>query len=281
MPPERLELLRLELVETGGDEAFLGCEMDVDQPLRPPDAVAGAAEKPGELASTSARLPTTTGNAVLPEFDDYYDVGVQHNMGGITAAIDAYWRQARNLIDEGRFGVTERTVPFNYRQGRVRGVELSFTYTAGRLSGWTNVAVADARARGIASNQFYFTAAQLADAAARSIHTSGGQTVTVSGGASYRFDAVRLSGDMLYGSGLRRTLPTGTPNGDHLPGYVQINLSAVYRVAQFRQHPLDVRLDIINALDRRYELRDGSALGDGQPQCGARRGFFVGVEQAF
>ena len=246
-----------------------------------PAPVESAAEKPGELASTTARLPTATGNAALPEFDDYYDAGVQHNVGGLTAAIDTYWRQARNLLDEGQFGATERTVPFNYRRGRIRGVELSFTYAAGPLSGWTNVAVADARGRGITSNQFYFTPAQLADAAARPIPTSGEQTVTVSGGASYRFDELRLSGDMLYGSGLRRTLPTGAANGDHLPGYVQVNLAAVYRVARFGQHPLDVRLDLINALDRRYELRDGSALGDGQPQWGARRGIFVGVEQAF
>ena len=246
-----------------------------------PAPIEGTAEKPGELASTTARLPTATGTAVLPEFDDYYDVGIQHNVGGITAAIDTYWRQARNLINEGQFGATERTVPFNYRLGRIRGIELSVTYTANRLSGWTNVAIADARGREITSNQFYFTPAQLAEAAAGSIHTSGEQTVTASGGASYRFDALRLSGDMLYGSGLRRTLPTGTPNGDHFPGYVQINLSAVYRIAQFRQHPLDVRLDLINVLDRQYELRDGSALGDGQPQWGARRGIFIGVEQAF
>jgi hypothetical protein len=246
-----------------------------------PAPIEGATEKPGDLALTTARLPTAAGNAVLPEFDDYYDVGLQQNIGKVTASIDSYLRQARNLIDEGEFGTADRTVPFNYRKGRIRGVEVSLTYTANRLSAWANLAVADAHAQGIASNQYYFTASQLAYAASQAIHISNEQTVTASGGLSYRLDALRLSGDMLYGSGLRRTLSSGSPNGDHLPGYVQINLSAVCRVAQFHQHPLDVRIDIINALDRRYELRDGSALGDGQPQWGARRGAFIGVEQAF
>jgi hypothetical protein len=246
-----------------------------------PAPLEGANEKPAEFATTTARLPTVGGNAVLAESDDYYDVGFQRNIGKLTASVDTYWRQARNLIDEGQFGALDRDVPFNYGHGRIRGVEFALTYTANRLSGWANVAVAETRAEGIISNQYYFTASQLAYAATLSVQMSSAQTATASGGVSYRFDALRLSGDMLYGSGLRRTLPGGPPNGDHLPGYVQVNLSAVCRVAKFRDHPLDVRIDINNVLDRRYQLRDGSALADGQPQRGARRGLFVGVEQSF
>lgn len=246
-----------------------------------PAPIEGANEKPGDLAMTTARLPTISGNAVLAENDDYYDVGFQHNIGKLTASVDTYWRQASHLIDEGGFGTSDRTIPFNYDNGRIRGVEFSLTYSANRLSGWANVAVAQTRAQTIASNQYYFTASQLADAASHSVPMSNAQTATASGGVSYRFDTLRLSGDLLYGSGLRRMLAGGLPNGDHLPGYVQVNISAVCRVAQFYDHPLDVRVDVINLLDRRYKLRDGSALGDGQPQWGARRGVFVGVEQSF
>lgn len=246
-----------------------------------PAPIEGATEKPGDLAMTTARLPTASGSAVQAESDDYYDVGIQHNIGKLTASVDTYWRQASHLIDEGAFGTSDRTIPFNYENGRIRGVEFSLTYTANRLSGWANVALAQARAQTIAANQYYFTASQLAYAATHSVPMSNAQTATVSGGLSYRFDTLRLSGDLLYGSGLRRTLAGGAPNGNHLPGYVQVNFSAVCRVAQFHDHPLDVRVDVINLLDRRYQLRDGSALGDGQPQWGARRGVFVGVEQSF
>lgn len=246
-----------------------------------PAPIESAAEKPGDLAATTGRSPTISGNRPLSEFDDYYDVGIQHDSGGLTAAIDAYWRKASNLIDESQFGAAGQSVSFNYRDARIRGMEFSVTYNAGRLSGWMNIAISEAKARGIASNQYYFTTGQLAYAADHGIRPATAQTSTMSGGLSYRFDGLRLSADMLYGSGQRRTAAGGTVNGEHLPGYVQVDLSAVWRVAQFRQRPLDLRIDIVNASDRRYALSDGTSLGASQPQWGPRRGAFVGFEQAF
>jgi outer membrane receptor protein involved in Fe transport len=246
-----------------------------------PAPVDGVTEKPGDLASTSGRLPTTAGNAVLPESDDYYDAGFQYAAGPLTAGIDAYWRRASNLVDEGIFGAAAQTASFNYAEGRVRGVELSLTYNAGRLSGWANAAIAGARGRGIASNQYYFTADQLSYVADHWIRTANSQTATLSAGMSYRLGVVRLSADMLYGSGLRRTLPGGRPNGAHMPDYLQADFSLVWRIATIGKLPLDLRADIINAFDRRYALGDGSGLGASQPQWGPRRGAFVGIEQSF
>ena len=42
-----------------------------------------------------------------------------------------------------------------------------------------------------------------------------------------------------------------------------------------------LRFDILNAFDRAYQLRDGSGIGVGAPQFGARRGFFAGLSRAF
>lgn len=241
----------------------------------------GVTEKPGDLTSTTGKLPTVAGNAVLLETDDYFDVGIQHATGPLTAGIDAYLRRSSNLIDEGIFGAAAQAASFNYGQAKVRGVELSLTYNDGRLSGWANAAVAGSRGRGIASNQYYFTANQLAYLADHWISTANSQTVTLSGGISYRLGVVRLAADMLYGSGLRRTLLSGAPNGSHMPDYIQADFSAVWRVATIGKLPLDFRADLINAFDRRYALGDGSALGASQPQWGPRRGEFVGIEQAF
>jgi outer membrane receptor protein involved in Fe transport len=246
-----------------------------------PAPVDGLAEQPRDLVATSGRLQTATGHAVQSETDDYYDAGLQYAAGPLTADIDAYWRRARNLIDEGIFGAAAQTASFNYVQGRARGVELSLTYNAGRMSGWANAAIARTRGRGIASNQYYFTAGQLSFLADHWISITDAQTLTLSGGMSYRFGAVRLSADMLYGSGLRRTLPGSAVNGTHMPGYVQADVSAVWRVATFGQLPLDLRADVLNVFDRRYALADSSALGASQPQWGPRRGVFIGVEQSF
>lgn len=43
----------------------------------------------------------------------------------------------------------------------------------------------------------------------------------------------------------------------------------------------ELRLDVLNLLDRRYQLRDGSGLGVGNPQYGLRRAVLVGLSQKF
>jgi hypothetical protein len=246
-----------------------------------PAPVEGAAVSASALALTSGRKPSPGGNDPLPESDDYYDIGLQHDAGPLTVTADLYWRRARNLIDEGVLGAAGESVPFNFAQGRIRGAELGLTYNQARVSGWLNLAVAGAHARGIASNQDSFTPAQLAAASAAWIVPADTQAVTLSGGGSYRFDRLRLSADVLYGSGLRRTEPGGGANAAHLPGYVQVNASAVWRLATIHAHPLDLRFDLVNAFDRRYALSDGSAIGASQPRFGPRRGIYAGFEQAF
>lgn len=246
-----------------------------------PAPVEGTSDNPADLATTSARLPGTVSSAVLPETDDYYAIGAQQKLGDLTLGIDAYWREANNLLDDVQLAGSYRTVAFNYGHGRLRGVELTATYAARRLSAWANLAVAQARGSRIVSNQAYFAQAALDYAAGHMLATTGAQTVTASGGVSYRWDRFRLSGDLLIGSGLPRTLSGGVPNGDHLPAYAQVNLSGVWRVASFHGHPLDLRVDAINLLDVRYQLRDGTGLAAGPVAWGTRRGLFVGIEQGF
>ena len=38
---------------------------------------------------------------------------------------------------------------------------------------------------------------------------------------------------------------------------------------------------VINVTDRVYELRDGSGIGVGAPQFGARRGLYLGLQKDF
>ena len=42
-----------------------------------------------------------------------------------------------------------------------------------------------------------------------------------------------------------------------------------------------VRFDVVNLFDEVYELRDGSGIGVGAPQCGQRRGFYGAVAYDF
>ena len=80
---------------------------------------------------------------------------------------------------------------------------------------------------------------------------------------------------------MRATGSYGIPNGDHLPGYVQVNLSLSHKFEAAPLGPLEVRGDVTNALDHVYEFRDGTGVGVGAPQFGPRRGVFVGLTKSF
>ena len=88
---------------------------------------------------------------------------------------------------------------------------------------------------------------------------------------------------MLYGDGLRAADPAGLiPNGGKLARYVTVN----FGIAQNLDGPgalkgLSIRLDVVNLFDSIYLLRDGSGVGVGAPQYGARRGFFAGIHKQF
>ena len=109
--------------------------------------------------------------------------------------------------------------------------------------------------------------------------------ITASGGVSYVWSGTRFSADMLLGSGLRSDLilPDGgsIPNGDHLPYYTQVNFGMEHDFERQGVHGLTARIDVINLLDKEYEIRNGTGVGVGAPQYGPRRGVFLGVTQSF
>ena len=107
---------------------------------------------------------------------------------------------------------------------------------------------------------------------------------TASGGASYVWDHTRVNADFLLGSGLRASSvqPDGTviPNGDHLPYYLQVNLGVNHIFHLGDAGTLTTRFDVINAFDKRYEIRNGTGIGVGAPQFGPRRGLFFGISKS-
>jgi outer membrane receptor protein involved in Fe transport len=211
---------------------------------------------------------------------DYFDVGVEQKfMDVLTVGIDGYYKMARNLIDEGQFGAPIILTPFNYRSGRQYGIEFTAAYDdGGPLSAYLNASYSRAVGRQIVSSEFQFDPADLAYIATHYIPLDHQQIATVSAGASYAWKGATFSVDLLYGSGLRRD--GATPNGDHLPGYVQVNLGVNRTFYPWGEKGLTARLDVINLFDESYEIRDGTGIGVGAPQYGPRRGVFFGLSQA-
>jgi outer membrane receptor protein involved in Fe transport len=251
----------------------------------PPPFELVAGETIAKFAGTTAAPAVTQDDLPRSETDNYYDVGAQQKLGSLTLGVDGYWRDAKNLIDEGQFGAPIILTPFNYAVGRIRGVDFSATYERGPLTAWANLSLLKAQGKDIVSSQFNFQPDELAYIAAHFIYLDHNQTYSASGGASYKLGDLTLSTDVLFGSGLRSnaTAPDGTdiPNGGHVPAYTQVNLSANYHWAKSPTGPIDFRFDIINVGDAIYEIRDGTGVGVGAPQFGPRRGFFLAVTKNF
>ncbi len=233
-----------------------------------------------KFSGTTARFPNP-GPSDLPyaERADYFDAGIQQKLGPLTLGADAYDKQVRHLLDEGQFGSPIILTPFNYARGYLRGVDLSASYARGPFSAYLNVGLVNGQGKDIESQQFEFDPAELAYIAGHDIYLDHIQTVSASAGASYRIGDTRIGGDLLFGTGLRRD--GAVPNGGHLPSYTQVNLSLEHSVRGGPLGPVTLRADLINAFDKRYEIRDGTGVGVGAPQWGPRRGLFVGVTKPF
>jgi outer membrane receptor protein involved in Fe transport len=252
----------------------------------PPFELVGA-QSVSKFTNTTAAAAVTQDTTPYAERQNYYDVGAEQKLLGrtLTLGVDAYYRQSRNLIDEGQFGAPIIETPFNYARGIIKGVEFSSNYTKGPLSAYANFTIEKATGKDIVSSQFSFSADELAYIKDNSIFLDHNQTYTGSAGAAYLFQSglikgTRLSGDLLYGSGLRSSMGT-VPNGNSLAPYTQVNLSVSHKFDLPYLQALDVRVDMINAFDKVYEIRDGTGVGVGAPQYGPRRGVFAGVTKSF
>ena len=155
------------------------------------------------------------------------------------------------------------------------------TYADGPFAAWSNLSLSRTEGRDIVSARALFPANYLVDTAVRYVPVDQDQTVTASGGASYHWHRLRISSDLIYGGGVRRTAPGNSVNSASLPDYVQVNFAGVLHLPGLGDKPMDLRVDLINAFDARYQLRDGTALGGGTSQFARGRGVFVGIEQGF
>lgn len=253
--------------------------------LSPPPFELVGGETVAKFVGTTAAPTITQSSLPQPERANYYDVGVQQKVSRrLNVGLDTYYKQSTDLIDEGQFGAPIILTPFNYAQGKQYGAELTGNFTDENFSAYLNLAYQTAIGKNIDSAQFNFSPTELAYIATHYIPLDHEQQFTASGGASYQWSGTRLSTDFLMGSGLRANeeLANGVniPNGMHLPYYTQVNFGLSHLFHLDDHGTLTARVDLINAFDKIYEIRDGTGVGVGAPQFGARRGLFFGLSKS-
>jgi hypothetical protein len=220
---------------------------------------------------------------VKPERSHYFDVGVDQTvLPGLTMGLDAYYKMAKDMIDDGQFGAAVVLTQFNYARGYSEGGEFKLKYNNGNFNAYANFAYNITRAIDVESNQYLFDAATFAFLQHNYHYTDDMQRMTGSAGASYRFANTTVSADLIYGSGLRTgDLSDGVvPNSLHTTPYTVVNTGVAHDFQWSTDYkPVTVRFDVVNLFDQIYELRDGSGIGVFAPQYGARRGYYAGISQ--
>jgi outer membrane receptor protein involved in Fe transport len=242
----------------------------------PPAQAIAAPTNIAATANTTAQPENFQQSPVLPERSHYFDVGVTQKITPeLQVGIDAYYKIARDLLDDGQFGQALILSGFNYERGYNSGVELSATYKNRNFSAYGNIAWARQVAKNVVSNQYLFGNDELAYIANNYVYTDHAQTWSASAGASYLWDNTKFGASMVYGSGLR----SGFANTDHVAPYATANVgvSRDFTVPDFGK--FTARFDVVNVFDTVYELRDGSGIGVFAPQFGARRGFYIGLSK--
>jgi outer membrane receptor protein involved in Fe transport len=239
---------------------------------------------PTELVtvSTLSKFKNTTGAASTNqngtptvERDHLFDVGAtQEIIPGLNVGIDSYYKKAADLIDEGQFGPALIFQTFNYRKGRVYGVEFTGSYTRENFYAYENFAWSVAQGTQVESGQFNFTPDRLAFINTHYIFLDHDQTFTNSAGAVYTWKGFMFSLDGIYGSGLR----SGFANTGNLPYYIQLDAGISKRVEMGDAGAFVVRGAIVNLNDRIYQVRNGTGIGVFASQYGPRRALYGGIK---
>ncbi|KAA1005336.1 TonB-dependent receptor [Paraburkholderia panacisoli] len=231
-----------------------------------------------QFNNTTNQAASPQNSPVQPERSHYFDVGVtQRVTSAVTVGVDAYYKKATDLLDEGQFGTALINTPFNYQTGHDYGVELTANYKDEHFSAYANLALSRATGENIVSGQFNFSPDELAYIESHPVNLDHDQLITGSAGVAYTFARTTYSADTTFGSGLR----SGFANTDHVPFYVNINLAVIHHFQAPLVGNFDGRLVVVNLLNRAYELRDGSGIGVGAPQFAPTRAFYAGITKYF
>jgi outer membrane receptor protein involved in Fe transport len=228
---------------------------------------------------TKAAPENTTNNGVRAERSHYFQVGSYHALTQrVTLELTGFYKLNRFQSDAGQFGTTPLLNYFAFERGWQRGIDgsLKVQFTDD-LSGRGNVAWGQCKGYGLQSGHFLLEQAEIDD-----INSHGGvfcdhsQFMTSSAVLSYKFlERTTISGQMLYGSGLRTAADGGKTNSIHEDSYTTYNLSLTHTIPLPNKQKFLIGFDVINLLDEKYFINRGEgSIGLGVAHAGMPRSFF-------
>jgi hypothetical protein len=237
--------------------------------------------------NTTAQPDDPTGFRPRAERAHYFEVGSYHAINRYaTLEVTGYYKLANFQSDAGQFGATPMLNFFAFERGWTRGIDgaLKVQFTD-NLTGRGNVAWGQCKAYGMQSGQFLLDQGEIDD-----INSNGGvwcdhsQFVTSSAVVSYRlFDRTNISGQMLYGYGLRTAEEGAKTNSTHEPGYTVYNASITHVIPlPWHNQKMLLGFDLINVFNEKYFYNTGEgSIGLGIAHAGAPRSYYFRAQWFF
>jgi outer membrane receptor protein involved in Fe transport len=228
---------------------------------------------------TTAEPDNLTNNKTRAERSHYFEVGSYHALTRkLWLEIAAYYKLNHFQSDAGQFGSTPLLNYFSFENGWQRGIDgaVKAQFTE-KLSGRANVAWGQCKGYGLHSGHVLLEQGEIND-----INSKGGvfcdhsQFMTSSAILSYRLmERTTMTGQMLYGSGLRTAVDGAKTNSTHEDSYTVYNLSITHVFQLPNQQKFLVGFDVINLLDEKYFYNRGEgSIGLGIAHAGMPRSFF-------
>lgn len=240
------------------------------------------------LQGTTAQPDDPRGFSPRAERSNYFEVGSYHALTNwATVELAAYYKRSHFQSDAGQFGTTPMLNFFAFQWGYQLGIDgaLKMQITDD-FSARGNVAWGRCKANGLQSGNYLLDTKEITD-----INSAGGvfcdhsQTITSSAVAAYRFrQQTTISGEMLYGSGLRTAVSDeALTNSSHFQSWTTYNASITHMLTlPWDKQKMLVGFDVINLLDQKYFYNTGGgSIGLGVAHAGMPRSFFFRAQWFF
>ena len=238
------------------------------------------------LEGTTAAAEDQTNIKTNPERAHYVEIGSTHALGTRTVIqVTGYYKVSTNFADAHQFNTTPMQNYFAFERGWQRGIDFALkTKLTDTLTARGNVAWGQCKAYGLQSGHFLLHEHELDD-----IRTSEGifcdhsQTMTSSAVVTYRpFSGTTITGQMLYGSGLRSAAEGAKTNSGHEDSNTTYNLSITQVLPFAKQQKLLLAVDAVNLFDQQELLNTGEqSVGLGVSHANQPRSIFFRAQWFF
>lgn len=238
--------------------------------------------------NTTAAPDDPTGFRPRAERSHYFEVGSYHAVSRYaTVQVTGYYKLAHFLSDAGQFGSTPLLNFFAFENGWTRGIDgaVKVQLFDDKLTGRGSVGWGQCKGYGLQSGQFLLEQREIND-----INSNGGvfcdhsQFVTSSAVVNYQLlERTNITGQMLYGYGLRTAEEGAKTNSTHEPSYTVYNASITHVIPlPWENQKMLLGFDLINMFNEKYFYNSGEgSIGLGIAHAGMPRSYFFRAQWFF